>query len=79
MAKQVGASEPGRRVAFVGTGGPVRPRGEYFLEPAGDGTTFSLSAELSAAKAIFMASMVQRTMDAEVAALPRAKAVLEAA
>jgi hypothetical protein len=41
--------------------------------------TLSLSAELSAAKAIFMASMVQRTMDAEVAALPRAKAVLEAA
>jgi hypothetical protein len=81
MAKQVGASEPGRRVAFVGTGGPVRPRGEYFFEPAGDGTkvTLSLPAELSAAKAIFMAPMVQRTMDAEVAALPRAKAVLEAA
>ncbi len=34
--------------------------------------TLSLSDELSAAQAIFMASMVQRTMDAEVAALPEA-------
>jgi hypothetical protein len=57
----------------------VRPRGEYVFEPAGDGTkvTFSLSAELSGAKAIFMTLMVQKTMDAEVAALPKAKAVLE--
>ncbi|MBI4901155.1 MAG: SRPBCC family protein [Actinobacteria bacterium] len=77
---EVTAYEPGRRVAFVGTAGPVRPRGEYVFEPAGDGTkvTFSLSAELSAAKAILMASMVQKTMDAEVSALPRAKDALEA-
>ncbi|HET7723799.1 MAG TPA: SRPBCC family protein [Propionibacteriaceae bacterium] len=77
---RVTAYEPEHRLAFVGIAGPVSPQGEYVFEPAGNGTrvTFSLSAELPAIKGLVMASMVQKTMDAEVAALPKAKAVLEA-
>ncbi len=41
--------------------------------------TFALAADLGAAKALLMAGMVQRTMDAEVAALSRLKGILERA
>jgi uncharacterized membrane protein len=76
---RVTAFEPDRRVAFEATSGPVRPRGEYMFETVEGGTrvTFSLVADLTGLKSLVMSGMVQKTMDAEVAALPRAKAHLE--
>ena len=78
---RVTAFEPEHRVAFEATSGPVRPQGEYRFEAADGGTrvTFSLAAELSGLKALLMASPVQKTMDSEVGALPKAKAHLEQA
>ena len=71
--------EPGRRVAFETTTGPVRPRGTYTFQERPDGTkvAFALTAELSGIKALLMTGAVRRTMDAEVAALAKAKQYLE--
>lgn len=76
---EVTAFEPGRRLGFRGTAGPVRPTGEYLFESVADGTriTFSLSAELGFIQRLAMGGSVQRSMDAEVASLGRLKAVLE--
>jgi uncharacterized protein YndB with AHSA1/START domain len=76
---QVTDYEPPRRLAFKAIAGPVRPTGEYRLDPSGEGTTlsFSLDARLNAIQNLLMGRMVQRSMDAEMAALDRLKAVLE--
>ncbi|TAL10394.1 MAG: hypothetical protein EPO00_04620 [Chloroflexota bacterium] len=76
---EVTAYEPPRRYAFRTIAGPVRPTGEFQLEPDGEGTavTFQLSAELPFLKRLLMGGMVQKTMDAETQALTRAKAILE--
>ncbi len=77
---EVTAYEPPSRYAFRTTSGPVRPEGEYRLAAsAADATdvTFSLSADVGGWKRIVMGGMVQKSMDAEMAALDRAKAVLE--
>jgi uncharacterized protein YndB with AHSA1/START domain len=69
---------PDARVAFHVVAGPVRPVGSYDF--AGDQTTtvtFTLDVTLTGIKKVLMARMVQQTMDAEVAALDRAKALLE--
>ena len=75
------ALDPDTRVAFVGVAGPVRPKGEFHFAPEDDGTrvTFTLHAELGGLKALVMGGMVGKTMDAEVAALSKAKAHLEGA
>ena len=72
--------EPDRRLAFEAIAGPVRPVGEYTLEEIDDGTrlTFSLEAQLGGIKGMVMGGAVQRTMDAEVAAIERLKLILEA-
>ena len=71
--------EPNRRIEFQTTAGPVRPHGRYDFEATAGGTrlTFSLDARLGGIRALLMGSMVQRTMDAEVGAIDRARAVLE--
>lgn len=76
---EVTAYEPGRRFAFRTIAGPVRPDGEFRLEPDGDGTalTFQLSAELPFLKRLIMGSMVQKTMDAETQGLTKVKTILE--
>lgn len=76
---RVTAYEPDRHLAFEVTAGPVRPVGDYRFEPADDGTdvTFKLSAGLSGLKKLLMAKPVQQSMDSEVAALDRAKEILE--
>jgi uncharacterized protein YndB with AHSA1/START domain len=76
---EVTTYEPPRRLAFKAIAGPVRPTGEYRLSEADGGTsiTFSLTADLSGWKRFLMGGAVQRTMDAEMAALDRLKAVLE--
>lgn len=77
---EVTAYEPPRRLAFRAIAGPVRPVGEYRLEPVPGGTqlTFNLEAQLGLIQGLLMSGMVQKTMDAEMAALDRLKAVLEA-
>jgi len=76
---EVTAYESDRHVAFRGTAGPVRPHGDYTFRDAGDSTevTFTLDAQLSGFKALLMGKAVQKSMDAEVAWLDRAKRVLE--
>jgi uncharacterized membrane protein len=76
---EVTAYEPETHVAFQGTAGPVRPHGDYMFHDAGDSTevTFTLDAALTGFKKFFMGNAVQKTMDDEVAALARAKVVLE--
>ncbi|WP_171041397.1 SRPBCC family protein [Sinomonas susongensis] len=76
---RVTAFEPERRVAFEATSGPVRPEGEYRFETVDGGTrvTFSLAAQLSGLKSLVMSGPVQKTMDAEVGALSKAKEYLE--
>jgi uncharacterized membrane protein len=77
---KVTAFEPDRRFAFEAIAGPVRPTGEYRFAEADGGTrlTFSLQAELTGLKKLLMSGAVQKTMDAEVAATERLKALLEA-
>jgi uncharacterized protein YndB with AHSA1/START domain len=76
---EVTALDPGEQVGFRGVAGPVRPQGRYTFRPADGGTavTFTLDAELTGIKKLLMAKAVQKTMEAEVANLDKAKALLE--
>jgi uncharacterized protein YndB with AHSA1/START domain len=76
---EVTGYEPTTRYAFRVVAGPARPVGEFRFTPAGDGTevTFSLSAELGGLKKLLMSGPVQKSMDGEMAALDRAKVLLE--
>jgi uncharacterized protein YndB with AHSA1/START domain len=76
---RVTAYEPNSRLAFEAIAGPVRPTGEYILEPVADGTrlTFVLQAELGGIKRLLMSGAVQKTMDAEVEATEKLKSLLE--
>jgi len=76
---EVTAYEPPSRYAFKTVAGPARPVGEFRFEPAAAGTEvrFTLDAQLGGLKGLFMNGAVQRSMDGEMAALDRAKAILE--
>jgi len=76
---RVTAYEPNSRLAFEAIAGPVRPTGEYILEPVAGGTrlTFVLQAELGGIKRLLMSGAVQKTMDAEVEATEKLKSLLE--
>jgi uncharacterized protein YndB with AHSA1/START domain len=77
---EITAYEPPRRLEFKATAGPVRPAGGYRLEPEGEGSTkltFWLREELGGWKKFVLGGQVQKTMDAEMAALDKLKAVLE--
>jgi len=78
---EITAYEPPTRYAFKAIAGPARPVGEYRFAPTATGTsvTFSLSVELGFVKGLLMNGPVQSTMNAEMAALDKAKAVLESA
>ena len=73
------AFDPPERYAFQVVAGPVRPVGEYRLTPVAAGTdlTFTLAVELRGIKAGLLGSSVQRSMDSEMAALDRLKALVE--
>jgi carbon monoxide dehydrogenase subunit G len=76
---EVTAYQPDALMAFKTIAGPVRPTGEFRLQES-DGTTtltMSLRADLAGVKRLFMSSMVQKTMDAEVAAIGNVKRLLE--
>ena len=77
---EVTAYEPPTRYAFQVVAGPARPRGEFrFIETAtGTEVHFSLAAELGGIKRFLLAGPVQSSMDGEMAALDKAKALLEA-
>lgn len=76
---EITAYEPDHRIEFQTTAGPVRPHGRYDFEPADGGTrlTFTLDAQVTGLRKLVMGGMVQRTMDAEVAALDNVKRILE--
>ncbi len=76
---EITALVPDRSLEFQTTAGPVRPHGRYDFESVDGGTrvTFSLDARLTGVRRLLMASMVQRTMTAEVAALANLKRILE--
>lgn len=77
---EITKSEPNRMLEFQTVTGPVRPHGRYELESVDGGTRLSLAldAEMSGLKKLFMGSMVQKTMDSEVAQLDKLKGILEA-
>ena len=76
---EVTAFEQSSRYGFRVVAGPVRPVGEFTFVAEDGGTTvsLSLSAELTGLKKLVMSRAVQRSMDAEVNALDRAKTVIE--
>jgi len=71
--------QPPTHLAFRAIAGPVRPIGSYDLKETDGKTslTFKLSAEIGGWKKFLMGGQVQKTMDAEMAALDRLKTVLE--
>jgi carbon monoxide dehydrogenase subunit G len=78
---EITAYEPPTRYGFVAIAGPVRPKGEYRISPTASGVVvaFSLTAEIGGLKKLLMGGQVQKTMDGEMAALDKAKALLEGA
>ena len=76
---EITALEPDRRYAFRGVAGPLRPVGEYTFRPVEEGTevTFVLDAPLSGLKKVVMGPAVRKSLDGEMAALDRAKEILE--
>lgn len=76
---EVTAYQPPKRYAFRVVAGPVRPTGEYRFTGGDETTTVSLSldAQMSGLKKLLMSRAVQKSMDGEMHALDRAKAVLE--
>jgi len=76
---EVTAYQPDRLLARKTIAGPGRPTGQFRLQEAGGATTLTLSlrADLAGVKRLFMAGMVQKTMDAEVAAIDNVKRLLE--
>lgn len=71
--------EPSARYAFKVIAGPARPTGEFRFasEPGTTTVSFALAAELTGLKKLMMSRPVQRSMDGEMQALDRAKAVIE--
>ena len=76
---EITALEQDRRIAFRTITGPVRPEGEFALEPMGDATilTFTLDARLTGVKRLLLGGLVQSTMNAEMRALDQLQEVLE--
>jgi len=77
---RITAYEPNSLLAFETIAGPVRPSGQFRLQETGGATTLtmSLQAELAGIKRLLLSNMVQKTMDAEVAAIDTIKRLLEA-
>ena len=75
----ISAFVPNQLIEFQTVAGPVRPHGRFEFESVAGGThlTFSIEAEMGGLRRLFMESMVQKTMHAEVESLDRLKRVLE--
>jgi uncharacterized protein YndB with AHSA1/START domain len=76
---EITAHEPGKRLEFKATAGPVRPTGGYKLSESGGKTkvSFWLREELTGWKRFVLGRSVQKSMDAEMKALDKLKSVLE--
>jgi len=76
---EITSYQPDTLLAFKTIAGPVRPTGEFRLEEVGGATTLrmSLHADLAGVKRLFMSGMVQKTMNAEVAAIDNLKRIME--
>lgn len=76
---EVTVFQPPERYGFRVVAGPVRPTGEYRFTDGGQSTTVSLAldARLSGWKKLLLSRAVQQSMDGEMRALDRAKALLE--
>ena len=76
---EITAYEPPSHYAFSVIAGPARPKGEFRISQTTSGVhvTFSLEAELSGLKKLLLGGPVQGSMNAEMAALDTAKALLE--
>ena len=77
---EVTGYDPPSRYAFRVTAGPARPIGEFRFAPSGAGTslTFSLKADLGGLKGLLLGRPIQGSMNGEMAALDKAKALIEA-
>jgi len=77
---EITAFDPPTRYAFRVIAGPARPIGEFRFAPSGTGTAvaFSLRADLGFLKGLVLGRPVQTSMNGEMAALDRAKALIEA-
>jgi len=78
---EITAYEPQTWYAFSVVAGPARPKGEFRISPTATGVdvAFSLSADLGGLKKLLLGGPVQSSMDGEMAALDKAKALLEGA
>jgi carbon monoxide dehydrogenase subunit G len=76
---EITAYDPPTHYAFSVIAGPARPKGEFRISPRASGVdvTFSLDAELGGWKKLLLGGPVQSSMDGEMAALDKAKALLE--
>jgi len=75
---KITAAKPGQELSFAVIAGPARPTGSYYFESAGDGTKLKFVLDYKPRGfAWFMKSMIQKTMDSEVAQLTNLKQVLE--
>jgi uncharacterized membrane protein len=76
---EITSYQPDTLLAFKTIAGPVRPTGEFRLEEVGGATTLrmSLRADLAGGKRLLMSGMVQKTMNAEVAAIDNLKRIME--
>lgn len=76
---EITSYQPDTLIAFRTIAGPVRPTGEFRLEEVGGATTLrmSLRADLGGLKRLLMSGMVQKSMDAEVAAIDNLKRIME--
>ena len=76
---EITSYQPDTLIAFRTIAGPVRTTGESRLEEVGGATTLrmSLRADLAGVKRLLMSGMVQKTMNAEVAAIDNLKRIME--
>jgi len=67
------------KYGFRAVAGPVRPVGSYTFTSVESGTevAFTLTAEVTGFKKLMMGGPVQKSMDGEMAALDKAKVILE--
>lgn len=77
---EITAYDPPEKYGFKVIAGPVRPEGKFeFQDVDGSSTevSFSLSASIGGLKKLFMSGAVQKSMDGEMAALDKARQILE--
>jgi hypothetical protein len=71
--------DPDERVAFRNVDRLIEVEGGYTFSPAAGGTsvTFRLGSPVSGLKKLLVGKVMQKTLDAQVACLDKAKAILE--